>query len=233
MSLQAICFAIQKGFCQTQTEQWMLCPTWHVYNRKPYRETTYTLELLFETPYEGRCALKKQTINNLIKKSPNSEEPFIPLKCEHPFTSTTPALPWHVPAQFCLRPSYSGVIRRGMTQQEKRPVHCETCYSLSYSVTAPLPAARRCRELVPMGTNHTDHLTAPRAQGEQKVVEHDQPFLHHCKSIHLVESSKCLGSLRDEGQTATVGLNMQCDCSHQFSPGSLCVLSHGARTLRT
>lgn len=42
-----------------------------------------------------------------------------------------------------------------MTQQEKRPVHCETCYSLSYSVTAPLPAARRCGELLPTATNHT------------------------------------------------------------------------------
>ena len=101
-----------------------------------------------------------------------------------------------------------------MTQQEKRPVHCETCYSLSYSVTAPLPAACCCGELVPTGTNHTDHLTAPWAQGEQKVVEHDQPLLHHGKSVHRVESYKCLGSLHDEGQTAIVGLNMQCDCSH-------------------
>jgi len=75
-----------------------------------------------------------------------------------------------------------------MTQQEKRPVHCETCYSLSYSVTAPLPAACLCRELVLMGTNDTDHPAAPWAREEQKMVEHDQPFVHQCKPVHHVES---------------------------------------------
>lgn len=70
MSLQGTCFAIQKGFCQTQTERWMLCPTWHVCNCKPYWETIPppTLELLFETPCDWRCALKKHMINNLKKQ---------------------------------------------------------------------------------------------------------------------------------------------------------------------
>lgn len=104
--------------------------------------------------------------------------------------SKNPALPQHTPAQRCLCPSYSAVIRSGMTQQEKRPVHCETCYSLSYSVTAPLPAARRCEKLVLMGTKTTDHLAIPQAQGEQKVVEHNRPLLHHCKPVHCVESYK-------------------------------------------
>lgn len=59
------------------------------------------------------------------------------------FHKHNPALPsMHPPISAYV--SYSGVIRSGMTQQEKRPVHCETCYSLSYSVTAPLPAGHSC-----------------------------------------------------------------------------------------
>lgn len=100
-----------------------------------------------------------------------------------------------------------------MTQQEKRPVHCETCYSLSYSVTAPLPAARSCGELVPTGTNHMDHLTAPQAWAEQKV-ERNWPLLHRCKPVHCVDSYTRLGSLYDERQTTRIGLNTQCDRSH-------------------
>lgn len=58
-----------------------------------------------------------------------------------------------------------------------------------------------------MGINHIDHLAVPQAQGEQKVMGH---LLHHCKPVLLVESYEYLGILHDEGQTPTVGLNMQC-----------------------
>lgn len=212
----------------------MMNAYWHICNCKPYRETTPShtpWSYCLRHPTRG-CALKKKTINNLKIKSSKPEELFIPLKCKDPFTSTTPALPQHAPAQLCLHASYSGVIGSGVTQQEKRPVHCETCYSLSYSVTAPLPAAHRCEELVPMGINHMNHLRhSPQVQGEQKVLEHGWPLLYHYKPVHCVQSYKCLGALRDEGQTAMVSLNMQCDCSHQFPPGSLC-LSRGAQILR-
>lgn len=104
MPLQGTCFAIQKGFCQTQIERWMLCPTCHVGDCKPYRETMppRTLELLFETPYEGRCALKKDTINNFKKIISKTRRTVYSLEMRGPFhehkpcpppTHTSPTLP--------------------------------------------------------------------------------------------------------------------------------------------
>lgn len=39
----------------------------------------------------------------------------------------------------------SAAFHQDVAQQGKRPVHCETCYSLSDSASAPLPTAQRCQ----------------------------------------------------------------------------------------
>lgn len=94
-----------------------------------------------------------------------------------------------------------------MTQQEKRPVHCETCYSLSYSVTAPLPAGHSWGT-APSGPNLKDHLTAPQAQVQQKAVGHNQdehstnPVCAVTNLWHGAETcqfTNVLWSLHDEG----------------------------------
>lgn len=97
-----------------------------------------------------------------------------------------------------------------MTQQEKRPVHCETCYSLSYSVTAPLPAARRCGHLS-RRPPATHSLAAPRAQGQHKVVGHTPRRGPFCITAHLPTAHRVIQTPEEfprRRATTMVGLNV-------------------------
>lgn len=111
-----------------------------------------------------------------------------------------------------------------MTQQEKRPVHCETCYSLSYSVTAPLPAAQCCGELVLTATNHTKPCCS-LGLGENKVVEHSWPLLHHCRPAYHTGWYKDLRSFHDKGQPQWLAW-MHSVTAHTSSLSALSVPSH-------
>lgn len=73
--------------------------------------------------------------------------------------------------QPCWAGACAGSLWHG-TQQGKRPVHCETYYSLSYSASAPLPAAQSLPRSGWKGCGHhrcTLHSQEPSSKGRAEA----------------------------------------------------------------